>query len=61
MSAQELVSERGKSGRVLAHGQIIVARQTSHPFYQKFRHHNGFVENVCLSMKKNMKCQSYTV
>ena len=27
-------------------------------FYQKLCQHSGFVENVCLSMKKTMMCQS---
>ena len=35
-----------KSGRVLAQGQIIGARQTSPPFYQKLRQHSGFVERL---------------
>ena len=50
-----------KSGRVMAQGQIPGTRQRSSPFYQKLRQHSGFVENVCLSMKKSMKCQCYTV
>ena len=50
-----------KSGRELAQGQILGARQRSPPFYQKLHQHSGFVENVCLSMKKTMKCQCYTV
>ena len=29
-------------------------------FYQKLCQHSGFVENVCLSMKKTMMCQCYT-
>ena len=49
-----------KSERVLTQGQILRARQRSPPFYQKLRQHNGFVENVCSSMKKTMKCQCYT-
>ena len=49
------------SRRVLAQGQIIGARQRSPPFYQKLHQHSGFVENVCLSMKKTMKGQCYTV
>ena len=64
MSAQVLV--RGvdhlhKSGRVLAQGQILGARERSPPFYQKLRQHSEFVDNVCLSMMKTMKCQCYTV
>jgi len=31
------------------------ARQRSPPFYLKLRQHSGFVENVCLSMKKTMQ------
>ena len=46
-----------KSGRVLAQRQILWAPQRSPPFYQKLRQHSGFVETVCLSMKKTMKCQ----
>ena len=46
-----------KSGRELAQRQILGARQRSPPFYQKLCHQSGFVENVCLSMKKTMMCQ----
>ena len=35
-----------KSGRELAQGQILGARQRSPPFYQKLHQHSGFVENV---------------
>ena len=41
-----------KLGRVLTQGQILGARLRSPPFYQKLRQHSGFVDNICLSMKK---------
>ena len=59
MSAQVLVSEGvdhlHESRRVLSQGQVIGARQRSPPFYQNLCHHSGFVDNVCLSMKKTMQ------
>jgi len=60
-SKERGVEHLHKSRRELAQEQIIGARQRSPPFFPKLCQHSGFVENVCLSMKKTMKCQCYTV
>ena len=50
-----------KSGRELAQGHILGARQRSSTFYQKLRQHSGFVERLFKYEEKHEVSMLYSL